>query len=328
MVVPVYNAESWIEQTLDSVRQQREDIEVIVIDDGSRDRSAEIVRSFMNQHGLNGTVLAEENSGPAHARNLGWQTASADWIQFLDADDLLAPEKLRIQYEEAVSVPADVAVLYSPWQRIGLLDGHWETLGPVIAADVDEDTVASILKDRLFGYVGPTLIRRSALEEIGGFSPEMTIGEDLDLMLRIAMSGHKFQRVPSPEPLFFYRDAPESLWHTSVTDAGAVMRLMLAIRDAENYVRRHSTEGNGPSVSTKLAIATRYAELLDVLRSTEPSDFRRVLAWISDLGLRQAPPGSRLPARSFARLAGLGNALRLQCALRHGIRSLRSPRRA
>ena len=328
MVVPAFNAESWIEEALESVRQQGDDIEVIVVDDGSRDRSAEIVRSFFDRHGLNGTVLAQENSGPAAARNLGWQAASADWIQFLDADDRLAPKKLRVQYEEAVSVPAEVAVLYSPWQRIDFFDGHWDTRGPVIRAQVDEDTVASILKDPLFGYVGPTLIRRSALEEIGGFSPQMTLGEDLDLMLRIAMSGHKFRAVPSPEPLFFYRDTPESLWHNSAADGAALMRLMLAVRDAENYVRRGSTGGNGPAVSTKLAIATRYAEHLDVLRSTEPRDFRRVLTWISDLDLRQAPPGSRLPAQCFAALAGLGNALRLQCALRHSIRSLRSARRA
>jgi glycosyltransferase involved in cell wall biosynthesis len=325
VVVPVYNAETWIEQTLESVLLQGDNIELIVVDDHSHDRSAEVAREFLDTNGLSGAVLTtDQNRGPGHARNLGWRYATSEWIQFLDSDDLLAPEKSRVQHSRAVSASKDVAVLYSPWQRIGLLDNQWRPSGPIVRSDVNQDTVSSILKDRLFGYVGPALVRRQALQAVDGFSLRMTLGEDLDLMLRIAMSGYKFELVPSVNPLFFYRDTPESLWHHSAAEPSAVMQLMLSIREAEMFL---AGESDGAiATSTKLAIAARFAERLDVLQIGNRSDYDTVLKWISDLQLRSAPPGSDLPTHVVAMIAGLGNATRIKCAVRHTLRSLRAER--
>ena len=152
----------------------------------------------------------------------------------------------------------------------------------------------------------------------------MTIGEDLDLMLRVAMSGNKFQLVRSLEPLFFYRDTPDSLWHKSAIDSNAVLQLLLSIRRAELYLR--DTNGPGISVSTKRAIAGRYAERLNVLQLRDRESFDSVLSWISDLRLRSAPVGSGLPARLIAMTAGLSNALKLQFAIRSAIRPSRMDR--
>ncbi|MGO8860079.1 MAG: glycosyltransferase family 2 protein [Acidimicrobiales bacterium] len=325
VVVPVYNAEIWIAETLESVVQQGDDIEIIVVDDCSSDRSADVARELLDRNALIGKVITtDQNRGPGHARNLGWKHATSEWIQFLDADDLLAPEKFDLQRARAGSAPDDVAVLYSPWQRIGLLNGQWKPSGPIVRSDVDQDTVSSILKDRLFGYVGPALVRRRALEAVSGFSLGMTLGEDLDLMLRIAMSGYRFELVPSVKPLFLYRDTPESLWHRSAAEPDAVMKLMLSVREAETFL---GGKNNAPiATSTKLAIAKRYAELLDVLRVGDRTDFDRVLKWISDLQLRSAPPGSALPTHVVAMIAGLGNATRIKCALRHTLLSLRAER--
>src|ERR1019366_736612 len=269
VVVPVFNGEAWITETLESVRLQGDNLELIVVDDRSQDQSADVARMFLEQNGLTGQVITtNENQGPANARNVGWQHATAQWIQFLDADDLLAPGKLEVQYAHAIAAPEDVAVIYSPWQHIRLFDNQWSPYGPLVEPDVDEETVSRILKDQDFGYVGPTLIRRSALEDVAGFSSQMSLGEDMDLMLRIAMSGYKFQLVTALEPLFFYRDTPGSLWHKSGIDSNAVLQLLLSIRNAEKYLR--SANGSGISVSTKRAIAGRYAERLNVLQSSDP----------------------------------------------------------
>ena len=325
VVVPVFNGESWIRETLDSVRLQGDDLEVIVVDDHSQDRSADVAREFLEQSGLTGRVMTtDKNQGPANARNLGWQCAAAQWIQFLDADDLLSPGKLDVQYANAIAAPEDVAVVYSPWQHIGLFDGQWTPYGPLVEPNVDKDSISRILRDQNFGYVGPTLMRRSALEAVQGFSAQMTIGEDLDLMLRIAMSGYRFQLVTSLEPLFFYRDTPGSLWHQSVIDSNAVLQLLLSIRSAE--LQLQSTNGTGISVSTKEAIARRYVERLNVFQSRDRENFEMVLGWISDLHLRSAPAGSGIPARLVAMTIGLSNALRLQFAVRNAIRPLRPDR--
>ena len=239
VVVPVYNAEIWIAETLESVVEQGDNIEVIVVDDRSPDRSADIAREFLDRNSLIGKVITtDQNRGPGHARDLGWRCATSEWVQFLDADDLLAPEKFDVQCARAESAPEDVAVLYSPWQHIGLLNDQWRPSGPVVRSDVDQDTVSSILKDRQFGYVGPALVRRRALEAVSGFSLGMTLGEDLDLMLRIAMSGYRFELVPSVHPLFFYRDTPESLWHRSAAEPDAVMQPTAISQGGRNVPRR------------------------------------------------------------------------------------------
>ena len=100
VVMPVFNAAAWLEETLETVRAQannvgKQDVELIVVNDGSEDRSAELAREFL-RHGLEGRVMATaRNQGPAEARNLGWRSASGEWIQFLDADDLLGAGKFR-----------------------------------------------------------------------------------------------------------------------------------------------------------------------------------------------------------------------------------------
>lgn len=96
IIIPCHNAEPWIAQTLDSaVGQTWRNREIIVIDDGSRDRSLEIARAYAPLPGVR--VFTQENRSASSARNRGLAEARGDYIQFLDADDLLHPEKVEIQ---------------------------------------------------------------------------------------------------------------------------------------------------------------------------------------------------------------------------------------
>src|ERR1700680_2846049 len=105
VVIPMYNARSWIEETLESVVRQTfplSDIELVVVDDASQDDSVRLAESFIATHNLHGQVVrSERNGGVSAARNRGWQIARGEWVQFLDADDLLAPKKLQVQIEHA-----------------------------------------------------------------------------------------------------------------------------------------------------------------------------------------------------------------------------------
>ncbi len=325
VVIPLFNAKAWIEETLASVRDQREVIEVVLIDDRSQDDSARVASAFLDRFDMAGKVITtEENVGPSAARNLGWQSASGEWIQFLDADDLLAPRKIQLQYDRTQSVSDEVAVLYSPWRRIGLEKGRWCPYGPVIHADLDDDPLVGVLLDREFGRVGPTLIRRRALEVVGGFSAKMTLGEDLDLMLRIAMAGFTFQSVASSEPLFFYREVSDSLWHRSDEDVNARRYLVHAVRNAELFVR--STRPERLPYGVRRAIAIDYARPLRVLRDGDPAEFEEVLSWIHDLHVRSALPGSRVSAHVLAMSIGLSNALKVKFAIRETLDRLRAVR--
>ena len=97
VVIPLYNKEKYIKRTIDSViRQTFDNFEIVIIDDGSSDRSYEIVESIKD-HRIR--LIRQENSGPSKARNRGIREAKGKLIAFLDADDEWLPEKLEKHYE-------------------------------------------------------------------------------------------------------------------------------------------------------------------------------------------------------------------------------------
>jgi len=108
VVIPVYNDAEWIGETLDSVLKQTlpaEQMEVIVVNDGSTDDSRRIAQEKLGGADVASTVLSIKNSGPSRARNVGWREAQAPWIQFLDADDCLHERKLSRHLEATEDIP-------------------------------------------------------------------------------------------------------------------------------------------------------------------------------------------------------------------------------
>lgn len=121
VIIPLYNAEKYIAECIDSVINQTYcDIEIIVVDDGSTDCSLDVVKSF---YGSNERVivLSQENRGGCAARNVGLQKATGEYIQFLDADDKLDEKKIQAQMEllESLQFPKNVLV-FSQWTKMGM----------------------------------------------------------------------------------------------------------------------------------------------------------------------------------------------------------------
>jgi glycosyltransferase involved in cell wall biosynthesis len=318
IVIPMHNAGRWIRATLDSVRSQTfpmRDVELIVVDDQSTDDGPAIVRAFFEETGIAGKIVSHEtNGGSSGPRNAGWSAASGEWIQFLDADDILAPGKLALQASHAVRVPADVGVVYSPWRHFELVDGAWQAAGPLVVAAVDDDPVASIVKDRLFGYVGPTLVRRSALPTVGGFNENLKFAEDLDFMLRLAMSGCRFRQVPSDEPTFFYRQTPDSKWRRGFHSAGPTLDFVRFIGRAEAFLRQRGAGQLAEDV--RQALTGRYARCLDVLVAARDRDgFEETIEAICRLGVTVSP-GMGRSLQVIARWIGFRNAQELRFAYR------------
>ena len=100
VIIPSYNSEKYIAKTLDSVcAQTYADFEVLVMNDCSQDRTAEIVESYATKDSRIHLINLPGNKGVSHARNIGVQMASGEWIAFLDSDDLWTPDKLGKQLE-------------------------------------------------------------------------------------------------------------------------------------------------------------------------------------------------------------------------------------
>lgn len=118
IIMPAYNAENTILRALDSLTSQtfRDEIEVIVINDGSKDGTAEVVNNFYNENALNWKLIFQVNSGEAQARNAGLDICTGKYILFLDADDSLHPDALELLVKVAEKNQCDL--VFSSYRKV------------------------------------------------------------------------------------------------------------------------------------------------------------------------------------------------------------------
>jgi glycosyltransferase involved in cell wall biosynthesis len=220
VVIPALNAERWIGDAIASVHGQsfsHERLEIVVVDDGSVDATSSESAARLAASGVAHQILRHEwPQGPGAARNRGWRAATSEWIQFLDADDLLHPAKIARQAEAAGTAGETVAVVFSKWARLQSQSEQWSPREPVDPS-IGTDPAYDILRADNFMATGSQLFRRSWLERVGGYVEAYRFIEDVDLLLRIAFAGGQFERVATDDPLFLYRETPGSLAQSDAT---------------------------------------------------------------------------------------------------------------
>ena len=209
VVIPAYNSEEWISESIASVLvQTHRNLEIILVDDGSTDRTVEVAETVLQGGRIPFRILRQANRGAAGARNRGWQVAQGGWVQFLDSDDLLAPEKIEVQVERALGTEGG-DVVYTNWQTLVWRDGAWrrhDLRTPVIQSDA----LADVLSDRNFLQLSSLLFKAGTLETAGGFDQSHEPIEDVGLCVKVAIAGGKFIKAQSNGPMSWYRDVPRS----------------------------------------------------------------------------------------------------------------------
>jgi len=186
IVIPLYNKERFIKETLDSVfNQSFTDYEIIIVNDGSTDSSVFIVNAIEDQRI---TVLSNQNKGVSHARNFGISKANSDLIALLDGDDLWEPNHLENLYN-----------LYEKFPDCGLYATAYNKKyfnGEKIKASYNglakeyfgiiEDYFSASIKDSI-AWTSAVLIPMKTFRKVGVFDEEMRSGQDTDLWIRIAL---------------------------------------------------------------------------------------------------------------------------------------------
>lgn len=116
VIIPSYNSEKFIAETLDSViAQSWENLEIIVVDDGSNDATVQVIRQYQD---LGVICLTQENRGACAARNYGYRMSKGDFIQFLDADDIISPDKIEKQLNQLLAtVNYETKMIHCRWGR-------------------------------------------------------------------------------------------------------------------------------------------------------------------------------------------------------------------
>ncbi len=198
VIIPAYNAAAFIRQTLVSVLSQSyRNLEIIVVDDGSTDQTAEIVKSIAkSDHRL--ILLRQSNQGVAVARNLAIEKSRGEFIAPIDADDIWHPEKIKKQVKCMLESGPAVGLVYTWFMRIDenslylCASGKWEVEGMALTA---------LIYSNFVGNGSVPLIRRACLEHVGGYTVQLRAQgaegcEDWDLYLRIA-EHYRFRVVPA-----------------------------------------------------------------------------------------------------------------------------------
>ncbi len=185
VIIPCFNAERWLKEAIDSCLQQTyTNIEILVIDDGSSDNSLEIIKTYGNK------VIWKSlpHQGGNHVRNYGFRLSKGEYIQYLDADDYLLPEKIARQVNFLEKTGADV--VYGDWRYKHHYSDGTSFLAPIQIAKTQTDILESLLAN-WWTAVASLLYRRSAVENSSGWDENLLAAQDRDFFLSVVMNGAK-----------------------------------------------------------------------------------------------------------------------------------------
>ena len=214
LIIPVYNGDRFLTETLESVfNQDYQPFEVIVVDDGSTDRTAEIVRSFEEAR-----YIYQPNQGHAIAKNTGIAAAGGEFIAFLDADDLWTPNKLSAQVGLLLTNPeAGYAIA---------MQRYFFEPGTELPKGMNRDLLS---KDQLAYVPSALLVCRSVFDEVGVFDPAFRHGNDTDWHFRAKEAG--IPMATAHEVLLLRRFHDSNLSHDTRGMKDEMMKILKASLD-------------------------------------------------------------------------------------------------
>ena len=258
VVIPAYNCAAYIDRTIDSVWNQNDsNIEIIVVDDGSTDATAEVLARYGDRI----RVHRQENQGVAAARNQALALARGSWIAFLDADDAWRPHRLNVG-RLAQSRWSDAALIFSSFRLVDPDDAclvgdaitsyyrvfdryklRWaEILEPATPLSWGSGSCGAHIGDGFaslflgnFIKTSTVLVRRSALDSVGVFDTSLSTEEDYDLWLRLAK---RYAMVYVDAPLVDVRRRPDQLTSAETALIVATNAVRVVSHTAENASSR------------------------------------------------------------------------------------------
>jgi len=216
ILIPAYNAEAWVADTIQSaIAQTWRRKEIIVVDDGSKDRTVEVARQFASKEVA---VVSTQNQGAAAARNYALQLCQGNYIQWLDADDLLAPDKIERQLAALRETDGTKILLSSPWAYFNYRTNRarfvptslWHDLSPA-------DWLLRKMGENLHMQTATWLTSRELSEAAGRWDTRLLSDDDGEYFCRVllASAGTRFV----PEAKVFYRvTSSNRLSHIGMSD--------------------------------------------------------------------------------------------------------------
>lgn len=314
IVLPTYNRAAYLAQAIESVLcQTMRDAELIVVDDGSTDETADIIARYPERL----RYVRTENRGPAHARNIGMRMAAGEYISFLDSDDLYYPDKSRLQTGILDSdrslgfVFSNMSVFddHGRWEECYLRNYHpaydneslryeaiyaRRTTLREIGFDDDRFAKAAVYSGDIFPvclqhvivFTNSMMLRRSVIEKIGLQDEGLRLFEEMEFALRIAKQFPvAFLDLPTYKLRFHSRQM------SSTSGAGGLQTLIEKQRNLLHIVERHALRDarfyarNKELVDKRLAVLYKYLAIPEMTSQIHaPRDVRELLSKCSAYG--------------------------------------------
>ena len=312
VIIPTFNRAGVIGETIDSVLAQTyRDTEIIIVDDGSTDDTAEKLRVYGNRI----RIVHQENAGTSAARNRGIEVSTAKIIAFQDSDDLWKPTKLERQVSLLARLDTSVpcclcnAIMQNVYGD-GLDRLSFDIAG--ISSPYPEGlwlNVTEVLATRFLLFNQTVAVRREALEKVGGFDPELRAAEDCDLSLRLSLEG----------PWGFIAE-PLTIWRAGAGNSLSKMAVQDQIRLKQNEIKifermlaRVKDTGQEPLVRLLNKRLSEFRRRLALARLAQAksggAQFRaNVLYTVENYRTRIAGKLSKLPKMHTKPIAGVQSA--------------------
>jgi glycosyltransferase involved in cell wall biosynthesis len=184
IILPVYNGEKYLSETIDSIIEQTfADWEIVAVNDGSTDNSHSILQQYKSNLGSKIKIIDQENSGVSVARNVAIDNSESEYLAFIDADDMWLPEKLEKQIKILDNNP-DVALVYS--DLLDLIENKTTRRKQILKRKLQRGYIFEPLFYFNFIALSSVVLRKEMIEKYGNFDSDYKIIQDYDLFLRIA----------------------------------------------------------------------------------------------------------------------------------------------
>lgn len=233
IIIPAYNAITYLPKTVESVLKQTfTDFEILIINDGSSDNIVEWASGIKDPRLK---LISKENQGVSAARNTGIAEAKGEYIAFLDADDLWEPTKL----EKQLQCFKNNLLLGLVHTEMVLIDEKGKSLVRKFTSNIEGDALIHLLEHNTV-VTSSVIVRSSCLETVGNFDKNLRYFEDWELWVRIAL---RYPFALIKEPLIFYRQHPNNTtknWQMLEQNLGSIEQVFQSVPEELSYLKNRT----------------------------------------------------------------------------------------
>ncbi|MGI0488919.1 glycosyltransferase family 2 protein [Pantanalinema rosaneae CENA516] len=302
ILIPCYNAELWLAETLESALNQTwQPIEIILVDDGSTDRSLAIAQSYQSPKLK---VITQPNQGASAARNWALKLAQGDFVQYLDADDVLAPDKIEQQVKRLLQEDAN-SIASGAWARFYTDYSEAQFYPQPLWADFHPiDWLLCAWEGNWMMHPAAWLIPRPIVDRVGGWNESLSLNDDGEYFCRVVLASCAIKFCP--ESKVYYRSGINgSLSGSKSLDAWNSLWRSLQLDQTHVLNQEHSPR-------TRRACANRWQRLVYDLYPHYPNLLCAIETEIQQLGGADLPPVGSPLFQQAAAILGWQTAKRLQ----------------